>query len=173
MTRRQSLRQMVFVALTHALACGGRDVQLLGDEHVVQMQTKWTVVAGALTLYRFDGLVDSRRPGPYPSLGTAFKGWNVRPWFEPRDSLERASLMAFLDSESEKYAATGRDSLALAHLRRVREALSREKLDSGLVSYAYKANRPGAPGYMPGEWLYVYFLDLKSRSIVEISNAFR
>ena len=46
-------------------------------------------------------------------------------------------------------------------------------MDSALLSYLYKRNPPGTTEYRYGHWLYLYCFNIRTRTIVEITNAFR
>ena len=46
-------------------------------------------------------------------------------------------------------------------------------MDSALVSYLYKRNLPGTKEYHEDDWLYSHCFDIRTRTIVEITNAFR
>ena len=155
------------------LACGGRTVQFVGSGNRVRERSTTAVVASESKLYSFDAPVDLSGVGTFPVLGPAYEDWTVVTWTRELGGRERAAILEFLESEGTKYGTSDQERQVRERLDEIRGALSRQSLDSALVSYRFKLDRPGSSGYRYGDWLSVYYLDARSRTIFEITNAFR
>lgn len=155
------------------LACRERTDELLPSENGVRELSTMRVVASQFKLYAFDGPVDLDSASAYPANHFADEQWSVRTWSRELGGSELVAILGFLDNERTKYGTDEREGRVRERLGAIRDALSRQPLDSALVAYHFKLNRPGTSGYHFADWLYVYYLDARSRTIVEITNAFR
>ena len=77
------------------------------------------------------------------------------------------------ENERGMYGTEGQEGEVRERSGRVQNALSRQPMDSALVSYLYKRNLPGTKEYHEDDWLYSHCFDIRTRTIVEITNAFR
>ena len=166
-------RLVAFGAACSVLACGGGKVQFFESENPARELSKTTVAASELTIYTFDMPLELTRLDSFPALGGAFKGWSVRTWSRELSATELPAVIEFLDNERRKYGTEGPDGAARDRIGRVRNALLQQPMDSALLSYLYKRNPPGTKEYQYGHWLYLYYFDIRTRTIVEITNAFR
>ena len=163
---------LAFLTSGSVLSCTGQDAQLISPENRVRELTRTRVVASEFTLRAFDGSIDLGGLSSYPRVEAGNDGWTVRTWSRELGGRELTALRAFLENERKKYGTENREGEARARIERIRDALSLQPLDSALVSYELKRARPGASDFIYEDWLIFYFLDARSRTISEITNAF-
>lgn len=167
------LRFLVAVAAGAGFACRLGTEHLLGPEHKMRELSSIESGPTRFKLYSFEGSVDITGVSKYPIVGWGAESWKVRTWSREVADGELRAILAFLADEREKYPTGGRFGRVLERMDQIKAALSRQPMDSTMIAYMFDGGDPRLDGYQYGDWLYFYYLDARSHTIVEINNAVR
>lgn len=159
------------IGLCLLASCNTSGARVLPSQ-ILRKVSSIQLTASRLTTFRYQPPLDSIELGEYPEVLLPAEGWKARRWTEPVTSAELAALIEFLDDEREKYANSGKYTDQVRRIDEMKASLAKGGRDSSFFSYLYKP-RPSGPRVQYGDWLYFFYLDERTATVTELTNAFR